>query len=415
MLEEPIAHSGEMIVHAAQLLSTYFKKTVQFSKIIQLSESGRRNLILRLEIANSTADMPKTVVLKMTAIEKQIFEAAANAETEIETEQEQTSRFAHDWAGLEFLTEIGGNHAPKFLIGSVEYKFILIEDLGVAHPSLVGPLTRAASLFNLQEAKSALLSYVSRLGKMHADTAGKSEQFIAILKRVYPQALHYNYVTDLDAEIILNHFKKFTGNETQELTQEIYSIIEFSQSKNEFTVFLHGDICPDNVYYQNNEMRFIDFEFGDFGNALIDATYLRMHMPSCWCSKAVPFSIVHEMEATYREELIKGVPSAADDVIFNKQLAYACAYWLIKTLKGLDEFIAHEWICPSGPVDPDSQWEPDKNAFRPRILSRLESFILCIKETDHLPNLKNSSIELLSYLRKIWPEAQNIDMYPVFK
>ena len=44
-------------------------------------------------------------------------------------------------------------------------------------------------------------------------------------------------------------------------------------------MLLHGDICPDNVYYQSNETRFIDFEFGEFGNALIDGVYLRMHMP----------------------------------------------------------------------------------------------------------------------------------------
>ncbi|MBA3660912.1 MAG: phosphotransferase [Gammaproteobacteria bacterium] len=252
---------------------------------------------------------------------------------------------------------------------------------------------------------------------MHADTAGKGDQFLSILKRVYPQALCFNYILESDAKTIIFQFKKLIGQETKELAAEIHAVLEFSQSVNEFNVFLHGDICPDNVYYQDNEMRFIDFEFGDFGNALVDGVYLRMHMPSCWCSKAVPQSIVYQMESIYREELKAGILSAADDAVYNKQLAYACAYWLVRTIKQLNDMdlIDHEWICPSGPVDSDSKWEPEKNAFRPRILSRLEAFISCSKTTGQLPKLCEAAIHLHSYLRKIWPETNEIEFFPVFK
>ena len=180
---------------------------------------------------------------------------------------------------------------------------------------------------------------------------------------------------------------------------------------------MHGDICPDNVYYQNNEIRFIDFEFSDFGNALVDGVYLRMHMPSCWCSKAIPHAVVSEMESIYRNELKAGILSATDDAIYNKQLTYACAYWLIRTIKQLDDMdlINQEWICPSGPVDPDSKWEPKDNGFRPRILSRLKAFIDCSRNTGHLPKFCEASIQLLSHLKKIWPESRYMDVFPVFK
>ena len=183
------------------------------------------------------------------------------------------------------------------------------------------------------------------------------------------------------------------------------------------TVYLHGDICPDNVYFQGNEIRLIDFEFGDYGHALIDGTYLRMSMPSCWCSKAVPDNVLHRMEAIYRDELKSRLDLAADDSIYNKQLVYACAYWIIRALQSLHEIklIDNEWICPSGPVDSDSKWEPKENAFRPRILSRLAAFITCAKFTGHLPQLCKASTHLLSHLKKTWPEAQNIDVFPVFK
>lgn len=357
MLDESTAKYREIITAASQCMSQYFQKSVHFSKIIQLSEPDRRNLILRLQIDNPATGMPHTLILKQNHIEKQIFDRG-----ESETEIDQMTRFAHDWAGIEFLTQIGNNHAPHFYAGSLEHRFIIIEDLGLAHPSLVGPLTRKASPINLQEAKSALIAYMSRLGKMHADTAGKYDQFSSILKRIYPQALRFNFLPVLDGEMVLAQLKKLTCHESKELTQEIQDILEFSQTKNEYTVFLHGDICPDNVYYVNNEMRLIDFEFGDFGAALVDGVYLRMCMPSCWCSKAVPASIITEMEAIYRNELKKHISSASDDATYNKQLAYACGYWLIRTIKQIIDMdlIDHEWMCPSGPVDSDSRWEPEK-------------------------------------------------------
>jgi hypothetical protein len=312
MLEESTFHHHEIIDDAARLMSQHFQKSIHFSKVIEISEPERRNVILRLQLDNPSTAMPQTLILKKNSIEKQIFECG-----ESETENEQLSRFAHDWAGIEFLTQIGNHHGPLFYAGSLEHKFIIIEDLGLAHPSLVGPLTREYSATNVKDAKSALFAYVRRLGTMHADTAGKSDQFVSILKRIYPEALRFNYIPTADAERIINQLKILTGHESRELTQEIKDILDFSQLTNEFTVFLHGDICPDNVYYQNNIMRFIDFEFGDFGNALVDGVYLRMHMPSCWCSKAVPAEIVTEMEAVYRDALI-------DDM----------------------ELIDHEWICP---------------------------------------------------------------------
>ena len=212
---------------------------------------------------------------------------------------------------------------------------------------------------------------------------------------------------------MFNQFKLLIGQGSNELGQEIHKFLEFSKSYDDFHVLLHGDICPDNVYYQDHEIKLIDFEFGDFGNALIDGVYLRMNMPSCWCSKAVPETVLYKMEAAYREELMKGIPEANDNSAYNKYLTYACAYWLIRTISTMD--VDREWICPSGPVDPDSKWDPKENGFRPRILSRLKAFIDCSRNTGHLPKFCEASILLLSHLKKVWPESRYIDVFPVFK
>lgn len=102
MLEETPVHLKTVLEDAEKKLSLYFKKPTAFSKVIQLSEPDRRNVLIRLFIDKPHRDMPETIILKQNAIDQNKFDVAKS-----ETETEQLSRFAHDWAGLEFLTEIG--------------------------------------------------------------------------------------------------------------------------------------------------------------------------------------------------------------------------------------------------------------------------------------------------------------------
>lgn len=405
MLDDPLYHLQDAIHSARRLISSYFKKEIHFSKLIQLSEADRRNLILRLVIDSPTTNMPSSIILKQTVLENKD-----------ESEKENLSRFAKDWAGIEFLTQIGNRYAPVFYAGSLEHKFILIEDLGEKHPSLVGPLTRAPSSLNRKNALEALESYVRTLGKMHADTAGKSSLFNPLLKNVYAKAEN-TYMQDNDIENILAQFQKLINVDNEAAVhQEIQAIYDFVNQSNDFNVLLHGDICPDNVYFQNNHMHLIDFEYCGFGNALIDGVYLRMCMPSCWCAKAVPASVLMQLEAIYRNELKKKIPAAADDTTYFKNQVFACAYWVIQCINTLDKFelLDHDLTGSSGPVDPDSLWDPEKNTSRPRILSRLQAFISVATEHDLLPHFRKAVVLLLAYLKQAWPATDFIELYPVF-
>jgi hypothetical protein len=111
------------------------------------------------------------------------------------------------------------------------------------------------------------------------------------------------------------------------------------------------------------------------------------------------------------------IHSASDTFTYQKQLASACGYWLLRTINQIEQMglMENEWICPSGPLEDDSKWEPEKNAFRPRIISRLKAFIECDNEARHYPELLKASKLLLNYLQKQWPDVNNIELFPVFK
>lgn len=392
-----------LLAQAALLLSAHFKCPITFSSSTVLSEPDRRNLILRLFIADPAEGIPATVILKKTAIE-----------SKGETEQEQLSRFAHDWAGIEFLSAIGSHHAPYFYAGNFEHLFILIEDLGIEHPSLVGPLTRKHSPENAQVAEVALATYTRRVAQMHADTFGKTDQFEAILKRIYPEVERFHFHEPDDTSKLLALFKRHINYENENLAKEIKTIFAGIEA-NDFKVLLHGDICPDNVFFQNDDIRLFDFEYGDTGHALLDGVYLRMSMPSCWCAKSTPNDIVVKMEQLYRQEIQKKMPAAKNDVLYNQAMVFACAYWLIRSLIWwLDEFIEKDKNCPSGLLDSDSVWDVNDNGFRPRIISRIQAFLDIANHYQMLPALCEASSQLLESLKSKWPDAKPLSDFPVF-
>lgn len=391
-----------MIETAQKIISDYFHTTLHVENVIQLSEPDRRNLILRIYISSPSDHIPTSFIIKKTTIE-----------IKGETEQEQMSRFARDWAGIEFLTKIGSHHAPHFYGGNLEHQFIILEDLGEPHYSLVGPLTYEPTSENIHYAMIALETYTRRAGKMHADTFGKTKEFEKILHAIYPKALRLHSLQEKDMTDFLSCIKHHLKIDSIALHQEVEDI-HTTISADGFKVLLHGDICPDNVYFQNAQMQMIDFEYGDIGHALIDGVYLRMSMPSCWCSKSVPENIVAQMESIYHDELQKKIESATIEN-FNKALVYACAFWVIRVINWhVDELMQADKLCPSGPVDKASLWNPEENVFRPRVLSRLQAFVDLARKHQYLPELSRVASDLINYLKGKWPTSTYMDYFPVF-
>ena len=156
------------------ILSERFKTDIQIKSVIQLSEAERRNLIFRIILKNQTKEIPKSVILKQSVLGKSPDDRNAFA------------RFARDWAGLEFLNGLTTKIPliPRFYGGSTKYRFVLIEDLGEKHISLVDSLrgrdANAASL--------ALKRFMGGLGQLHAISYGNTRDYLKILQTLNPNA-----------------------------------------------------------------------------------------------------------------------------------------------------------------------------------------------------------------------------------
>lgn len=397
----------EVLREVKNLLQERFATELNIESVDFLSEPERRNSVLRITLENAKNGVPKSIILKQSLPEQSD-----------EDDKEAYARFARDWAGLEFLSSIPqpAHNVPKFYGASKQHRFILIEDLGQQHVSLVDSLTAP----NQKKAIAALTRFMKALGSFHATTFGHTEHYEKILHRIHVNAETVQEEIDFTLKDLLPKLesanKQLNLPVTRSLVNEAIDIITTTLSPSPFTVLTHGDICPDNVFdHEGKDLQLIDFEWNFVRNALLDGTYLRMSMPTCWCAKAIPIDVIESLEIIYREELKRTIPAANDDLAYNIAYTKACGFWVLQqTLPFLEGILLQERIGPSGTVPEGSLWKPEDNTVRPRFLSRLQSFVDVASKYEMLPHLREMAKNMLTAVKKQWPDVKYLEFYPAW-
>ena len=398
----------DILQKARHIIQERFATDCKITSALFLSEPDRRNVVLRITLQSTSSVVPKSIILKQSLPEQ--------SDTD---DKDAYARFARDWAGLEFISGIqqSVHNVPQFYGGSKEHRFILIEDLGSHHFSLVDSLT----LPNRDKAVSALERFMKALGSFHATSFGHTDNYERILKEINKDAetlqedLNFTF-NDLLPKLESAN-KKLGLAVTSELTDEARHLIESMFKPGPFTVLTHGDICPDNVFdhEESRELQLIDFEWTFARNALLDGTYLRMSMPTCWCAKAIPDDVIEPLELIYREELKRTIPTASNDLAYATAYTQACGFWVLRAILYLDNILDKDDVWLSGPVPENSLWIASTNLVRPRFLSRLQAFVDVASKHDMLPNLREMATNMLVKVKAHWPDAKLLELYPAFQ
>jgi hypothetical protein len=399
--------SPTVLQEITDILSKKFEQPVQIKSTTQITDSERRNKLLRLHIENPGEGIPSQLIFKQTNLESS------------ESAQEALGRLARDWAGLEFLSQIKAQdlHVPQFYGGSLQHHFVLLEDLGERHVSLVDALTG----IDKDYAKAALHRFMRSLGQFHGAGYGKTDQYFEMLRKLNPTA--ESWEDDLKIKqnttfpMLEALFKQLSISPSQPLWNEIHRALRARLEPGPFTTLIHGDNCPDNVFDNpdRDELYLIDFEWSFVRSALLDGTYLRMSMPTCWCSKAIPEDLIDAFEITYRAELMKKIPAAKDDGAYYKAYTEACAFWMVNILAEIEKAMDHDRLYYAGIVPEDAIWEPQENSGRSRVLSRLQAFINVAQKYESFPNLRSMAEHILKALKSLWPDATPLGFYSAFK
>jgi phosphotransferase family enzyme len=382
-----------LVIAAERILSDVFGSQIRFTNVERLSESGRRNLILRC-LSSPISDLPSSYIIKKVESDSYDPEDADSWDSQ---------RFFSDWIGSQFLSALGGeaNHGPQFYGGNRELGFIILEDLG-HHRSLVEPLLHEDAI----SAEKSLFRYSTRLGKLHADTHKELSAFELLFHSVNSTGKSFApKASQLEQSIqqVQTSLEGLGVLAEATLLQELTAVATAVVDPGPFLAYIHGDPCPDNVFDTPDQLRLIDFEFGHFGHALIDATYARMIFPTCWCANRLPRAIVAQMESRYRRELIQGCSEAQEDRVFELALVTICGFWLLNTLARHLERALEE----------DQSW--GLASLRQRVLARLEAFVNTSEDFSQLPALRGTASRLLTLLGKRWPESTQLPLYPAFQ
>jgi len=392
-----------ILQEATEILSKRFDKPLQILSVTQLSESTRRNILARLHLQG----IKKNIIFKKACLDSG------------ENDEESFARFARDWAGLDFLSQVGSQdlHVPQFYGGSISHRFILLEDLGEQHVSLVDSLTGDDE----GQAVAALQRFMKCLGQFHGAGYGNTEIYFEILKKLNPNFPSWKKdVKSTFDELfpkIKASLKLFNVPLSKNLSEDINLALKSPLEPGPFTTLIHGDNCPDNVFddSEKNELHLIDFEWGSVRSALLDGTYLRMSMPTCWCVKAIPHDLIESLEDVYRGELKKKIPAAHDDNVYFTAYTQACGFWMLNVFLEIEKVMEKDRLYYSGPVPEKGLWNPEENSGRPRVLSRLQVFIDVSKKYDQMPYLREMADHVLKELMIKWPDAKPLSVYPAFK
>ncbi|MCW3053971.1 MAG: phosphotransferase, partial [Chthonomonadales bacterium] len=257
----------------------------------------------------------------------------------------------------------------------------------------------------------ALVALARRLGAMHASAMGKDAQSRAIRHNLSPEWVANGIKSpEAQQEAREKQASNFAdscrglGIEVDEAAQqELLAALLRVDEPGPFLTFLHCDPCPDNDFYQDGELRLIDFEFSAFGHALRDGIYGRLPFPTCWCANTVPAATVREMEDAYRLELADVCPEIREDERFLEEATAVAASWTIGTV---------QWHLKEA-LEEDRTW--GIAGTRARIFTRITMLLDTARSADQMPALCSVLEKALTELQSRWPEATPLPLYPAFR
>lgn len=381
----------EIRARAEKLLTETFGGKVQLGEGEDLEGSGRSKVV-RFKLLERPQTAPESVVVKQIVVE------AADPKLL----DEAMTRNYNDWAGLQFLSDVGGkaSPAPQFYAGDREAGLIVLEDLGSGmqlNDLLLGNDPEAAT--------QGLYQFSTTLGRMHALTIGKEAEFDRVYTSLKPRAKGPT-LFGRDYEVLATIFQQTAKTMDMEISpqieKELTALIASLNNPGPFLAYTHSDPCPDNCLLTDTGLKLVDFEFGEFRHALLDGVYGRILFPTCWCVSSLTDEIVLEMERCYRAELIKGCPEAADDKLFYRAVIEACACWALNT-------------CRMDPIErlfeKDIEW--GIASVRARIMTRFEVVANLSQQFGHLEALGTSFGVVATKLREVWSEE--MPLYPAFR
>jgi hypothetical protein len=382
---------------------------------------AKKSTVIRCHVVEAPGEVASTVIVKQVR-ERLAFRYLPDSPRAPNAAQV----FFDDWAALQFL---GGSHlslAPV-LYGDRDAGVIVMEDLGAddgpsTHEMLQGD--------DPARAEAALIDTIAAIGRLHAATIGRSEEYHRIrdalgprprvptpplVRGVGPLPLYQDpwsnargcpsppdeigaAVRQYGAGFAAIGLRPRAGVDTE--IEAVTRAVE--EGPGPFLAFCQGDQNGvGGCMRTSTTLRFFDFDCGGFRHALLEGIPARI----TWGGMVrVPERLLPRMDQVYQSELVRGCPAVADDGVFHRAMVAAAARWnILHVVHRLPE--ALEKDRPRGP-----------STVRQQVLAWIDAFAGLSEEFGHFPALGQSARDMAARLRALWPpEVHQVPYYPAFR
>jgi len=373
---------------------------------------GFKSVVVRCLVKGRGAGLPDTLIVKKAREDRMGYfpdsQATPNAAHEL----------FNDWAAARFLDGLGHDPplSPRFYAGDREHGLIVLEDLGDGEaPNTIDALQG----LNPQLAEQTLVEHAALLGKLHAATIGRYEEYRQIRLGLGPAPQPLKLYHDPWSEARLSHIPTSDVDEAISSYRAVFAALEIRSQPGvedeiaHVTTVVEADPGPFLAYCKGDQNaagdylrrqtkpRLFDFDAGGFRHALIEGMPGRM----TWgCQMRIPPRVQSGMEKAYQTALSSGYAEATDDRVFYRGLIEAGARWNILHL------------IHRVPAALSGDYQRGLTTLRQQVVAWLEAFADLSDERQQLQALGKSAREAVKRLRELWPaEVCSLPYYPAFR
>ena len=378
------------VAAAESVLSRRFGAPVRLDADEDLGGSDR-SVVLRVRVAETPFSLPRTMVVK---------------HYHDHTDNGRPDPFAHEAASSQLFTALTAPErvSPELMAHGVAERVLVMEDLGRA-PTLADKLLGE----DPRAAESSLLAWARALGRLHATTAGREADFDALMRRLGERSWRDPIANE--ARVALTELPELLAEalgvqrnpDAEAHAAGTAHLLEGTR----YRAFSPSDVCPDNNLVTSRGVRFLDFEWGCMRDIALDAAYLRVPFPSCWCSFSLPPGMTEAMLAAWRAEVGVVWPDLDDDAVLLPRLLDAQVLWV---------WLSTWWLLPrtteqDGPIDPNMV-SPRRSAALADRWRRLHTdAVACgrIAVAEHAHAVSEAIVS------RFGAEAERLPLYPAFR
>nr|WP_296779735.1 kinase [Rhodococcus sp. (in: high G+C Gram-positive bacteria)] len=314
-LADPVS---EVVAAAQQLLTRRTGAPVTLVDPVDLGGSGQAT-VLRVRVSENPFQLPRTLVIK------QVRDSAGSGSG---VDAGGHSAFLREAASYQFATALATDSrpGPDLLAYDLGARLLVLSDLGDA-----SPITALLKHSDAASVTNSLMAMAQALGRMHAATVGREDDFAALLRRVGVT----NSADGISAQIpdVLTAVPRML-DEDLGIVDVPASLLERVERSGRlfghgaFRAFSPSDLCPDNIIVNEEGVRFLDYEWGGFRDATLDITYALASFPGCLCHFDLSADRAQAMIDAWRSEVVGIWPHLADDSVLASKILDAQLIWV---------------------------------------------------------------------------------------